>query len=354
MTITTIAGNSGAEGMRLVRMLASHATDSETHLLHAERHAIAYVPPAHVTVTPILAEGAAYEAELVKRVTRLKGRGSIFIDLPHGHVWSVDLLALTDVAMVAVAPSQVSIVECLHLLRKIEAAQRVQPNGLPAAMIGWDAAGGPAAGSRLFAAAERAIRRDPGLALDGELLLPFWPLPPLHWTETDYALGLADRPANSRIDDEILGALRTIWSLLRDRAPEEAFRKLARPARSGGIAGAPHSEGTRLALLCHDLHLIDAGLAPTPEDLRHAPQLSPWRIEPIIATALRGSVANHPILDTRKDIVTSLLMAIDPHQMWARTASRFYGLGRPEWGSSYHGLVSIFAPQDTPDDGQPH
>jgi Family of unknown function (DUF6634) len=268
----------------------------------------------------------------------------------------MDLLALTDVAIVAVAPSQISVTECLRLCRQVEAARRAQPSGLPgaSAMIGWDGAGGPAASSRVFAAAERAIRRNPNLALDGELLLPFWPLPPLHWTEIDYALGLADRPANNRIDDDILGALRAIWSLLRDRAPEEAFRKLARPATGGGTAGAFHSEGTRLALLSHDLHLIDAELAPTAEDLRHAPQLSPWRIEPVIATALRGSVANHPILDTRKDIVTSLLMAIDPNGMWGRTASRFYGLGRPEPGSSYHSLVSIFNAPDTPGEGQPH
>ncbi|WP_449043442.1 DUF6634 family protein [Paracoccus versutus] len=72
-----------------------------------------------------------------------------------------------------------------------------------------------------------------------------------------------------------------------------------------------------------------AEAGPTEEDLAQAPVLSDWMaaISPGGNVMLWGEVTNHPLLGNAS-IHTSQLIAIDPEAGWARTASRWYRLGR--------------------------
>ncbi|MDF3608352.1 ATP-dependent Lon protease [Paracoccus sp. DMF-8] len=72
---------------------------------------------------------------------------------------------------------------------------------------------------------------------------------------------------------------------------------------------------------------VEAG--PTEEDLAQAPILSDWKaaISPGGHVMLWGEVTDHPLLGNAS-IHTSQLIAIDPAAGWARTASRWYRLGR--------------------------
>lgn len=72
-----------------------------------------------------------------------------------------------------------------------------------------------------------------------------------------------------------------------------------------------------------------AEAGPTEEDLAQAPILSDWKaaISPGGHVMLWGEVTNHPRLGNAS-IHTSQLIAIDPEAGWARTASRWYRLGR--------------------------
>jgi hypothetical protein len=69
---------------------------------------------------------------------------------------------------------------------------------------------------------------------------------------------------------------------------------------------------------------------PSATDLLNAPVLDVWR--PLISAhghvVLWGSVTGYPHLDD-DNITTSRLIAIGPDSGWARTASRWYRLGRP-------------------------
>ncbi|MFE3836048.1 DUF6634 family protein [Pseudogemmobacter sonorensis] len=71
-------------------------------------------------------------------------------------------------------------------------------------------------------------------------------------------------------------------------------------------------------------------VGPTATDLADAPVLDLWR--PVIsrygAVGLWGEVTGHPVLGNDA-IVTSRLIALDAEAGWARTASRWYRLGRP-------------------------
>lgn len=63
--------------------------------------------------------------------------------------------------------------------------------------------------------------------------------------------------------------------------------------------------------------------------MAQAPVLSDWKaaISPGLHVMLWGEVTDHPLLGTAS-ITTSQLVAIDPEAGWARTASRWYRLGR--------------------------
>lgn len=72
-----------------------------------------------------------------------------------------------------------------------------------------------------------------------------------------------------------------------------------------------------------------AEAGPTEEDIAQAPVLSDWKaaISPGDHVMLWGEVTDHPLLGNAR-IHTSQLIAIDPEAGWARTASRWYRLGR--------------------------
>jgi hypothetical protein len=72
-----------------------------------------------------------------------------------------------------------------------------------------------------------------------------------------------------------------------------------------------------------------AEAGPSDADLAQAPVLSDWKaaISPGGHVMLWGEVTDHPLLGNAS-IHTSQLIAIDPEADWARTASRWYRLGR--------------------------
>ncbi|WP_024843877.1 DUF6634 family protein [Paracoccus pantotrophus] len=72
-----------------------------------------------------------------------------------------------------------------------------------------------------------------------------------------------------------------------------------------------------------------AEAGPSDADLAQAPALSDWKaaISPGGYVMLWGEVTDHPLLGNA-NIHTSQLIAIDPEAGWARTASRWYRLGR--------------------------
>ena len=72
-----------------------------------------------------------------------------------------------------------------------------------------------------------------------------------------------------------------------------------------------------------------AEAGPSEADLAQAPVLSDWKaaISPGGHVMLWGEVTNHPLLGNAS-IHTSQLIAINPEAGWARTASRWYRLGR--------------------------
>ena len=72
-----------------------------------------------------------------------------------------------------------------------------------------------------------------------------------------------------------------------------------------------------------------AEAGPSEADLAQAPVLSDWKaaISPGGHVMLWGEVTDHPLLGNAS-IHTSQLIAIDPEAGWARTASRWYRLGR--------------------------
>lgn len=86
----------------------------------------------------------------------------------------------------------------------------------------------------------------------------------------------------------------------------------------------------------------DAG--PSDQDIALAPLLSDWKpaISPCGHVILWGEVTGHPILGNAS-ITTSQLIAINSEAGWARTASRWYRLGRgfdevgPELAHSLNG-----------------
>lgn len=80
--------------------------------------------------------------------------------------------------------------------------------------------------------------------------------------------------------------------------------------------------------LADDFARLVAGETPTAADLADAPLLDNWAFVMVGQTTLVGSVSGHPRMGDRPFMRTSALFAIDPHQCWARTWSRFYRLGR--------------------------
>lgn len=80
--------------------------------------------------------------------------------------------------------------------------------------------------------------------------------------------------------------------------------------------------------LAEDLSRLEAGDLDILGALVDAPVISDWRFTPYVTSSLVGAVTGHPILGDRPFVATSGLYAIDPDAGWARTLSRWYGLGR--------------------------
>ena len=72
-----------------------------------------------------------------------------------------------------------------------------------------------------------------------------------------------------------------------------------------------------------------AEAGPSDTDLAQAPLLSDWKaaIAPLGHVILWGKVSDHPLLGNAS-ITTSQLIAVNLGAGWARTASRWYRLGR--------------------------
>lgn len=72
-----------------------------------------------------------------------------------------------------------------------------------------------------------------------------------------------------------------------------------------------------------------AGAGPSDEDLAEAPILTEWAaaVSRRGHVTLLGVVTGHPRLGTAS-ITTSQVIAVDTNLVWARTASRWYRLGR--------------------------
>ncbi len=84
----------------------------------------------------------------------------------------------------------------------------------------------------------------------------------------------------------------------------------------------------RTRALSDDIARILADGVPAESDLAEAPILDHWVVIGRRTPALAGAVAGHPVLGDRS-IITSDLFALDDEAGWARTAGRFYRLGRP-------------------------
>ncbi|MHA6299911.1 DUF6634 family protein [Devosia sp. CAU 1758] len=85
-----------------------------------------------------------------------------------------------------------------------------------------------------------------------------------------------------------------------------------------------------------DWERLASGHSPSPEDLSNAPLLTDW--EPRWTASgvmyLVGEVQGHPKL-ADGPCSTSLVLAADVREGWARTISRYYRLG-PQRGETLH------------------
>lgn len=85
----------------------------------------------------------------------------------------------------------------------------------------------------------------------------------------------------------------------------------------------------RARLLADDIErLLEEG-GPSQNYLGTAPILDHWVVVARARPALAGLTTGHPVLRDYRPIITSDLFALDAEAGWARTASRFYRLGRP-------------------------
>jgi hypothetical protein len=92
------------------------------------------------------------------------------------------------------------------------------------------------------------------------------------------------------------------------------------------------SNDERMARLVADLKLLAKGWRPGQLMLAACPIIERWHWTTYPGSAdpaLTGIVCGHPILADGRPIVTSPVLACDLTGRWARTASRFYRLGRP-------------------------
>jgi len=95
-----------------------------------------------------------------------------------------------------------------------------------------------------------------------------------------------------------------------------------------------HNQGSiipreTVAAAMAELARLDAGHLPDAAELERAPLLTDYVIEPCSAgIRLYGVVSGHPSIPDGW-CTTSPVIAADEGQMWCRTVSRYYRLGRP-------------------------
>lgn len=78
-----------------------------------------------------------------------------------------------------------------------------------------------------------------------------------------------------------------------------------------------------------ELARLDAGHVPDAAELAAAPLLTDYIVEPCAGgIRLYGVVSGHPTIEDGW-CTTSPVIAADEAQMWCRTVSRYYRLGRP-------------------------
>ena len=122
--------------------------------------------------------------------------------------------------------------------------------------------------------------------------------------------------------------------------------------------GEPDQMIGALRRLADDLERIADGTGPTLEELDAAPVLGSWRMAQRWSVALAGHVSAHPRLGSGP-ITTSELWALQPHEGWARTFSRWYRLGKqqqpepPPEGSGPSGSGPLRPGQDGPKAPEP-
>lgn len=89
----------------------------------------------------------------------------------------------------------------------------------------------------------------------------------------------------------------------------------------------PIALAARLEALASDLRQLQAGQPPGPEIIAGAPLIRGWGIGSRAFLVLSGTVHGHPSVPEAHRRQTSPLIAIDRANGWARTLSRYYGLG---------------------------
>lgn len=100
--------------------------------------------------------------------------------------------------------------------------------------------------------------------------------------------------------------------------------------------------------LAHDATFVAARLRTAPVLDLYVPLVTPAGLH------LVGKVSGHPRLGSRT-IITSQLWFADPDEMWVRTLSRFYTLGRPgdQGGGDRIPTSALFTFDDRDEDNWP-
>lgn len=97
-----------------------------------------------------------------------------------------------------------------------------------------------------------------------------------------------------------------------------------------GPAPELESEIHRLRGLVQALADIRRGRHPDKAALATFPKIQDWRAIPRPDPALTGIMFNHPTIADGRTGITTGLWVLAPALGYARTASRFYALGRPD------------------------
>lgn len=93
------------------------------------------------------------------------------------------------------------------------------------------------------------------------------------------------------------------------------------------LGNDPLKTADALERLALDMRMLAAGHLPDRKYISEAPLLHCWSAVQRPRFALSGTVYGHPAISDGRTAITSELFAINRQRQWARTMSRFYGLG---------------------------